>query len=349
MSTPDALPRPSRYVIVGAGAVGATLAARFRRTGTDHVLVARGDQHVALTSAPLTFTTPDGVDRIPVTPAAGPEDVDLRIGDVLILAVKAQQVDAAVAQWASRPVGDAGDIGRPAGAVIPIVTLQNGIAAERAALRYFATVIGASIWIPATYVRPGAVTVYAADPIGLLWLGRYPHPTAADALDAAIAHDLDAAGIRTQLVDDITRWKTAKLLGNLGNAVDVFDATDDERAALTRAIDAEARQVLAVAGLDPADYGTESTLDIVGFGHRPIPGEQPSRRSTWQSLQRGAGSVETDYLNGEIVLLGRLHGIGTPINEAVTTALARAATDGAAPGTIPLHEIVDVGALRAPA
>jgi 2-dehydropantoate 2-reductase len=29
---------------------------------------------------------------------------------------------------------------------------------------------------------------------------------------------------------------------------------------------------------------------------------------------RGAGSLETDYLNGEVVLLGRLHGVATPAN-----------------------------------
>ena len=28
----------------------------------------------------------------------------------------------------------------------------------------------------------------------------------------------------------------------------------------------------------------------------------------------GSGSIETDYLNGEIVLLGRLHGVPTPVN-----------------------------------
>ena len=36
--------------------------------------------------------------------------------------------------------------------------------------------------------------------------------------------------------------------------------------------------------------------------------------STWQSLAKGASSVETDYFNGEITLLGRLHGIATPHN-----------------------------------
>jgi ketopantoate reductase len=38
------------------------------------------------------------------------------------------------------------------------------------------------------------------------------------------------------------------------------------------------------------------------------------RGSTWQSLARGR-PTEIAYLNGEIVRLGRKHGIATPINE----------------------------------
>ena len=29
---------------------------------------------------------------------------------------------------------------------------------------------------------------------------------------------------------------------------------------------------------------------------------------------KGSGDIEADYLNGEIVLLGRLHGVPTPVN-----------------------------------
>ena len=37
--------------------------------------------------------------------------------------------------------------------------------------------------------------------------------------------------------------------------------------------------------------------------------------STWQSLMKGATSLETDYFNGEILLLARLHGLTAPANE----------------------------------
>lgn len=35
--------------------------------------------------------------------------------------------------------------------------------------------------------------------------------------------------------------------------------------------------------------------------------------STWQSLHRGSGSVEADFINGEIVALGQRLGLPTPV------------------------------------
>jgi ketopantoate reductase len=46
---------------------------------------------------------------------------------------------------------------------------------------------------------------------------------------------------------------------------------------------------------------------------RAVHGAGHAMSSTGQSLRRGT-TIETDFLNGEIVLLGRLHGIPTPVN-----------------------------------
>jgi 2-dehydropantoate 2-reductase len=56
---------------------------------------------------------------------------------------------------------------------------------------------------------------------------------------------------------------------------------------------------------------------------RPVEDDQTGS-SSWQSLVRGAGSIETDYLNGEIALLGRLHGVPTPLNAALQVLIRRA-------------------------
>ncbi len=67
--------------------------------------------------------------------------------------------------------------------------------------------------------------------------------------------------------------------------------------------------------------------------------------STWQSLARGAGSTEVDYLNGEIVLLGRLHGVATPANELVQRIVNQLTLAGAQPGALAPTELL--GMIRA--
>jgi 2-dehydropantoate 2-reductase len=64
------------------------------------------------------------------------------------------------------------------------------------------------------------------------------------------------------------------------------------------------------------------------------PGLARSGGSSTQSLARGAGSIETDWLNGEIVLLGRLHGVPTPANAFCTDLAAQLVRDGARPGAV---------------
>jgi 2-dehydropantoate 2-reductase len=66
---------------------------------------------------------------------------------------------------------------------------------------------------------------------------------------------------------------------------------------------------------------------------RSIEGEGRGGGSSWQSLARGTGRIETDYLNGEIVLLGRLHGVATPVNERLQRVANELARTGAPPGT----------------
>ena len=67
---------------------------------------------------------------------------------------------------------------------------------------------------------------------------------------------------------------------------------------------------------------------------REIAGHAHAGGSTWQSLARNAGSIETDYLNGEIGLLARLHGVPTPANAALQAIASRMAREGAAPGSM---------------
>jgi 2-dehydropantoate 2-reductase len=72
----------------------------------------------------------------------------------------------------------------------------------------------------------------------------------------------------------------------------------------------------------------------------PVPGVSYGGGSSWQSLTRGTGSIEADYLNGEIALLGREHGIPTPVNETLQRLANRAAADRRPPGSLLPEEIL---------
>jgi thiosulfate/3-mercaptopyruvate sulfurtransferase len=202
-----------RYVVIGAGAVGATLAAELHTAGLPAVLVARG-AHLAALRDGLRYLRPDGEHRVPV-PAAAADEVALQADDVLVLATKAQDGEAALADWAWRPVGD-----RTAAEVLPVVTLQNGLDAERVALRRFARVYGAVVWSPTTYVTAGEIESPGEPAVGVVWLGRYPGGS--DEGAEAIAADLRKARHLAEVVDDLPRWKAGKLLPILGNALDAL-------------------------------------------------------------------------------------------------------------------------------
>jgi 2-dehydropantoate 2-reductase len=61
--------------------------------------------------------------------------------------------------------------------------------------------------------------------------------------------------------------------------------------------------------------------------------------SSWQSLARGTGNIEADFLNGEIVLLGRLHGTPTPANAVLQRLANDLAVTKGQPQSIPLADI----------
>ena len=73
---------------------------------------------------------------------------------------------------------------------------------------------------------------------------------------------------------------------------------------------------------------------------RPADGADRVGSSTWQSLLRQTGTTEVDYLNGEIVLLGRLHGVPTPANALLQATIRRMAVEAVAPGTLAADELL---------
>ena len=98
---------------------------------------------------------------------------------------------------------------------------------------------------------------------------------------------------------------------------------------------------MRAAGIEFASEQEEAERRGDLLQQRPIPGRPRTGSSSWQSLARGSHSIETDAFNGEIVLLGRLHGIATPVNAKLQQWARRAAVRGDAPGAASLDEFLD--------
>ncbi|WP_456789078.1 ketopantoate reductase family protein [Cellulomonas sp. P5_C5] len=318
-----------RHIIIGTGAVGGVIGGLLASAGKDVVLVARGAQLEALRTDGLEVTTAAGTVRVRPPTAAGPQDVDLQPDDVLVLAVKSQDTAAALTAWADRPVAGGGT----AAERLPVVCAQNGVDNERAALRRFATVVAMCVWLPATFLEPGRVSAGGTPVPGMLTVGPAA-PIADPGLVTAYARDLTDAGFSAPVTADVMAWKYRKLLSNLANAVEALCGTarDDAGAELAARADAEGRAVLAAAGVAVLDEDVHDAARA-DFTMSRLPGQERTGGSSWQSLVRGTGSIEADHLNGEIVLLGRLHGVPTPVNAVLQRHARRAAAAGARPGS----------------
>lgn len=319
-----------RYVIVGAGAVGGTIGALLHQHGFQVTLVARGAHLSAIQRHGLCLARPDGeqVHRLPAV--AGPDGLVLEPDTVLVLTTKTQHSLAALETWADVPVRGGG----VAGDRLPVVCAQNGVASERFALRWFARVYGVCVWLPATFLEAGVVAAEGYPYPGMLHLGRFP--AGQDDTARSLAEDLSASGFATRLPADVMRWKYGKLLGNLSNGLHaLFGGREEE---IERRLRAEGTAVLAAAGIPHTSREEEAAVRGDRVQIRSVAGRPRGGSSTWQSLARGAGSAEVDYLNGEIVLLGREHGVATPANLAVQQAVRRAVRTGTPAGQFPVEE-----------
>jgi 2-dehydropantoate 2-reductase len=326
-----------RYVIVGAGAIGGALGGVLARAGISTLLIARGRNAEVLATAGMTLRTPDGTFRTAVSVASRPGDVRLTDRDVLVFATKTTQLDAALQEWVDQPVhGNDGVVGT-AGEALPAMTALNGVVAEEKALRYFRRVFGVCVWLPAVHLEPGEVIVRSWPVVGQFHIGRWPASTSTPA-DAefvtALAEAWGSAGFRVRMPDDVAAWKYNKLLSNLGNAVGALSAEPANTGDVVAAIRGEGENVLRHAGIEFVPFEISTAARADGPTIRPVPGWNagPSN-STWQSLSRNTGSVETDFLNGEIVRLAHRHGTAAPLNAALARAVREAVRSGAGPGS----------------
>jgi 2-dehydropantoate 2-reductase len=298
-----------RVAVIGAGAIGGTIAGLLARAGHEVQVVARGEQLAALARDGLTLTggwgdftvRVDAVDTLTISP------------DIAFLTTKAQDARTALRASAELLVG------------IPVVVVQNGLegitTARRAAPR--SDIVGALALYAASYLSPGTISVTTTGPT---FLGG-------PVLPALYASKILGAVMPVELTDNFEGAQWTKLIVNHVNGLSavtglsvqevigdrrlraIMTETMREAVRVARASDIEfaplqglSNRTLSALVRLPASIGQLLPLLMKRrMGSRPNPG------STLQSIRRGQ-PTEIDFLNGAVVQRGASAGVPTPVS-----------------------------------
>ncbi|QKV19690.1 2-dehydropantoate 2-reductase [Oricola thermophila] len=309
--------------IFGAGSVGCHVGGMLAAAGLDVVLVGRPAMDRRLTQGML-LTCFDGSGRhVPAEDFAfSTEPAALADRDVIFVCVK-----SAATREAGRELAKAA---RPDSV---IVSLQNGIsnAAELEEALAPRTVLRAMVGFNVAQIGGNR---FHRGTEGEIVIG--------DGTQAgAVVDMLATAGIAAKTTSDIEAVQWGKLLLNLNNAVNALSGLPLKRELSMRAYRQvlaasmrEALTVLKTAGIRPASVGKTGpalitrVLDLpdwlfVRLAASMLKMDEEATSSMAEDLARGR-MPEVDWLNGEIVALGKQVGVATPVNERIV-ALVKAA------------------------
>ncbi|MBI2830270.1 MAG: 2-dehydropantoate 2-reductase [Chloroflexi bacterium] len=323
-----------RIIIYGVGGIGGVVGGHLARVGYDVALIGRPNRVRAISKSGLRLITPSGNYTLRIPAFTGPVQVDFKPDDVVFLCMKGQDTEEALKKLRA-VVPD-----------IPIFCLQNGVRNEQTAARYFPRVYGVMVRVGAHYIVDDEAQCHR-DPPGWFVIGRYRKGI--DALAESVATALRAAGFLVKVSDDVMPYKWGKLVINMANAVDaITDSTDAEAEAIVQAAQREAEELLAQAGIHWVSAGQlEQEWPEIAGPVRQLEMEQ--RSSTWQSLTRHQGTVETEFLNGEFVLLANKLGRRAPINEGLLRISKEMAANSELPGKYTSAQLAELLGLGKPA
>lgn len=305
-----------RVAVVGAGAVGGTIAALLDRGGHEVVVTARGENLDAIRQDGIYLSGSWGQHRarvaaselLPVTPS------------IAFVCVKAQDAPTALRANAAQLAG------------IRVVIAQNGLDGLDVARRLLpdSECVGAVAVFAADRPTPGHVSVATPGPVLLGDGDGNPSPAAGYAA-TVLATVMPAAA-----VPNFTGVQWTKLVVNQLNAIpaitglSVQEVLADHR--LRRIIAASMREATVTARALGVRFGSihglnASTLRLLsgplGIGElfllasRRGLGPTPVSGSTLQSIRQGH-ATEIDYLSGVIVARAKAAGCRAPVNAALT-------------------------------
>jgi len=294
---------PTTTAVIGPGAIGTTIAATLHEVGRTPRLygrTARDNLELVTADTRIAVPGPVGID---------PRDVSGPV-DVVFLAVKATQIDAAAA-WL-RALCRTGTV---------VCVLQNGVEQVCMVSPYLpqgTEVIPSVVWFPAQ-----------AQPDGSVLLRGDARLTLSRTRDAQrVADVLHGTRCSVELADDYLSVAWRKLLQN---AAAGLMALTGRRSAMYARTDiahltlAYLDECFAVARAEGARLDGDTPTQILAHFQT-----SPADMSTSILTDREASRpLEWDIRNGVISRLGRAHGIPTPISDVITTLLAAISNDPA--------------------
>lgn len=292
-----------KIVVLGAGAVGLTVAAKLSRVADVHA-VARKRHADAVRERGFLMTGiwGEGTYRFSCS-----EDLPRawQDADCYIIAAKSTGTEAVCRQFADAIRGR------------EVMSLQNGIGNEEIIARFTDRVIGAMIITG--FEWRGDASVHVSVEAAPMKLGRFPSGT--DDTVEHLAVLLREAGIRAEATDGIRTDIWSKTLYNcalnpLGAIMNVpYGALTDPHAwAIVSAIVHEAYLVTGAEGVALPWKAPEAYLDYLRHGQLPATAAHHS--SMLQDLAAGR-KTEIDFMNGAVAALARKHGIDAPYNACI--------------------------------
>lgn len=297
-----------KIAVMGAGAIGGYFGGRLAQAGHDVSLIARGAHLAAMRAHGLKVLSPKGDLHLKIIGATG-DPAEVGPADVILFMVK------------NRDVESAGEAIKPMiGADTLIVTCQNGITAwER-----LGAIVGAQHVVPGVARTPGEIAepgvVRHTAELDMLLFGE---PDGTESSRCTALHEILAqAGTTPVIAGNIIHELWSKFCAQATLAslttltgLDIGPLRENEVSARLfkdGILETERVGRAAVPGL-PADI-LERNWEFI----TRLPANMHA--SMLDDLRRGK-PLEHEYLSGDVVRLGRKHGVGTPIHSVLYAAL----------------------------
>ena len=316
----DRNPLNKKIAVIGAGAVGSAIGGLLARAGEDVTLIGRKAHVDTIKRDGLILDGFFGDINVRVD---AKEHLDFK-PDLTLMTVKTQDAAAAAQEIKPYVFG------------IPVVAMQNGVRSDDLLSEILGKedIVSCVVMFGVTFLEAGKITINNCRKNGALLIGE-AFGTNGERTEK-IAAVLNEA-VPTRVVEDIHGAHWTKLIINLNNAIPAATGLSSQETAdypdlrlLSFLLMREGLRVAESANIRMAPLpGIPFSLarmmlrmpprmgsQIMKFMSSRALGSIPTPGSTLQSIRRGR-DTEIDFLNGEIIALGKKNGLPTPYNTGI--------------------------------